>query len=835
MISIVVVSHSLKLAVGILELAAQMTHGKIKLVCAAGVDDPENPIGTDSVAILEAIESVYSEDGVLVFVDIGSAILSTDMALELLDAEKVKNVHVTAAPIVEGTISASVAAAAGLSLNEVIDESHLALPSKQKQVAEKNREESVVLDFKTTEIIPNRNTVSVTTEVKNPHGIHARPASAIVSAVASFDAVITLKNGNNEVNAKSINSIALLGAKKGDRVVCSASGNEAAAAIKAFELLASNNFNEDIGQSKEPLINDDGNGYLNRGWGGESKNIDGCIKGVPASKGIAIAPISLFQTTMPKPSHRKSLGIEFERTTFLKAKEKAIEGLKLLAAKTVKEGATNQAEIFNAHIQMLDDPFLDNQISDLLNSDIDIETAWEIVVTRTAKAYADSSSDYMQERANDILDIGKRIMLLLLDIDEVKIEYSTPIILVADDLTPSDTAQLDPSFVKGLILAKGGHTSHSAILARSLGIPAIVGVNGTKSLVNGDIVIMDGITGSIMLNPAKEDIDGYRIQIEADESEKRQAIQLAKQAASTIDEQSIDIYANVATLKDVDDALSGGAEGIGLLRSEFLFMDRSEMPSEESQFEFYSEVASAFNGQPVIIRTLDIGGDKPLSYLQQTEEDNPFLGSRGIRLCLNNKMVFETQLKALLRATAKNSNIEIMFPMIATFEELKEAKSLLNDCHRDLVAKEVASKIPKVGIMIELPSAVVIADQLAKEADFFSIGTNDLTQYVMAADRGNEAVSYLVSGAQPAVLKMISMTAEAARKASIRVGICGELAGDDRFTETFVGLGIDELSMSPIRIAEVKQTIRKLSKKDATNKAQQILELNSLSEVIKVL
>ncbi|GAB3516818.1 phosphoenolpyruvate--protein phosphotransferase [Photobacterium alginatilyticum] len=834
MVSIVIVSHSPDLAKGVHALASQMSQGKVKIAVAAGVDDPDNPIGTDAIAVMMAIEEVYTPQGVLVLVDMGSAILSTDTALELIDSEQAANVHVCAAPLIEGCMSACVAAAAGMSLEEVSGEAHNALVAKYT-LLEQNAHLPGKAGLQNDEL-PALSTaeeeMAFEWQVKNPHGIHARPASAIVGAVSSYDAQIWLECHGKRVSARSINSIALLGVEQGDSLTCVASGNEAQQALQAFSSLAQNHFNESI----EKTDHQTAVLPVQTRKAQVSRHQDGRLNAIGASEGIAIAPVWHYKATMPKARERDYLGYGREWALFSEASGAALQTLAELAEQTAQKGSQSESDIFTAHSQILTDPELVDTIRQRLKEAVNVEIAWSQLIEKTAQAYKDSSSDYMQARANDVYDVGCRVMGLLTGEGEQPIELTEPVILVATDLSPSDTARLDPAMVKGIILEQGGSTSHSAILARSLGIPAVVGLSGiTTQSQEGQTAVVRGSSGEVWLTPTAQRLEKARREQDEFDSQGEQARMKAMEKACTLDGRAVEINANLSSLEDAGQALALGAEGVGLVRSEFLFMDSEQPPSEQSQFETYCQIAQALGDKPVIIRTLDIGGDKPLTYLQQGEEENPFLGCRGLRLCLQNVDVFRLQLNALLRARAKCSNLQVMFPMVATMEELNQAKYLLNSCYEALQHSGIPAVMPKIGIMIEVPAAVANARQLAEEVSFFSIGTNDLTQYVMAADRGNDRVSYLVSAAQPAVLRMIEQTAQAAHEAGISVGICGEMAGDPKLTEVLLGMGVNELSMSPIRIAAVKQAVRATESKSARMQAQEVLGASTLKQVMALL
>ena len=834
MVSIVIVSHSPDLAKGVHALASQMTQGKVKIAVAAGVDDPDNPIGTDAIAVMTAIEDVYSPQGVLVLVDMGSAILSTDTALELIDSEQAANVHVCAAPLIEGAMSACVAAAAGMSLEEVINEAHSALVAKYTLLDQSTKlpgtggaQESSLPKLPAAE-----DEITFEWQVQNPHGIHARPASAIVGTVSPFDTHIWLECHGQRVSARSINSIALLAVCQGDSLTCIASGNEASQALRAFASLAENHFNESIDAPAVPAFHQQHQAVRQQ----ITRHQDGRLSAIGASEGIAIAPIWHYRATMPKARDRDYLGYGREWALFSEASGVAQQTLVELAEQTAMTGSQSDSEIFTAHSQILTDPELVETIKQRLKEAVNVEIAWSQLIEKTAQAYKDSPSDYMQARANDVYDVGRRVMGLLTGEAEQRIELAEPVILVATDLSPSDTAQLDPAMVKGIILEQGGSTSHSAILARSLGIPAVVGLNGiTAQSQEGLLAVIRGSSGEVWLAPTAQRLEKARREQDNLDRQSKLARAQAMEDARTQDGKALNVYANLASLEDAQQALRHGAEGVGLVRSEFLFMDSVQAPSEQSQYESYTQIAAAFGDKPVIIRTLDIGGDKPLAYLQQGAEDNPFLGCRGLRLCLQNVEVFKVQLNALLRARAKSPNLQIMFPMVSTMEELNQAKYLLNGCYEALQDSGIPAAMPEIGIMIEVPAAVANARQLAKEVSFFSVGTNDLTQYVMAADRGNDRVSYLVSAAQPAVLRMIEQAAQAAHEAGITIGICGEMAGDPKLTAALIGMGIDELSMSSNRIAAVKQAVRATESKLAEKTAGKVLNAATLKQVMSLL
>lgn len=442
----------------------------------------------------------------------------------------------------------------------------------------------------------------------------------------------------------------------------------------------------------------------------------------------------------------------------------------------------------------------------------------------------------MQERAADIRDVSRRVLGHLMGIQVVSLAaIAEDTVIIAHDLTPSDTAQLNPAVIKGFATDIGGRTSHSAIMSRSLEIPAVVGTKqATKTIANGDMIIVDGIDGDVLINPSEEELTTYKQKQQQFAEQKAEWAKLVNEQTVTKDGVHVELAANIGTPQDLDGVLANGAEGIGLYRTEFLYMGRTELPSEEEQFEAYKEVVERMEGKPVVIRTLDIGGDKELPYLDLPEEMNPFLGFRAIRLCLEKQDMFRDQLRALLRASAYG-NLKIMFPMIATIEELREAKEILADEKEKLKADGVTvSEELEVGIMVEIPSTAVAAPQFAKEVDFFSIGTNDLIQYTMAADRMNERVSYLYQPYHPAVLRLIDMVIKAAHAENKWVGMCGEMAGDEIAIPLLLGLGLDEFSMSATSVLPARSQLSKLSKEELSTFAQNAL-LESTSEAVETL
>jgi phosphoenolpyruvate-protein phosphotransferase (PTS system enzyme I) len=473
---------------------------------------------------------------------------------------------------------------------------------------------------------------------------------------------------------------------------------------------------------------------------------------------------------------------------------------------------TDKAEVFESHLMFLEDPEFAGAIEkEIRDKEINAEKAVKNIMDNYLAIFEAMDDEYMRERAEDIKDVSMRIITNLCGIISEGLRNLKPnTILVATDLTPSDTAGLDKKNVVAFLTNIGGRTSHSAIIARSIEIPAVVGLKDVTSYVkNGDTIIVDGEKGMVFLNPNNILIEEYRRKKEAFEKQKEELKKLINIRCTTSSGKTIEVAANIGSTEDVQRVIEAGADGIGLFRTEFLYMNRNNTPSEEEQFEAYSYVLKKMKDKPVIIRTLDVGGDKKLSYLNLQQESNPFLGYRAIRLCLDNKALFKVQIRALLRATIYG-NLKILFPMISGIDEVVAARNILNECKKELISEGYKVKDVEVGIMVEVPSAAIMAEELAGYVDFLSIGTNDLIQYTLAADRMNEKISYLYNPTHPAVLKLIKMTVEGAHKAGKWCGMCGEMAGDEEYIPLLVEYGLDELSMSAPSILKAKKVIMNL-------------------------
>lgn len=557
-----------------------------------------------------------------------------------------------------------------------------------------------------------------------------------------------------------------------------------------------------------------------------------CLQGTASSSGIAIARAMVWGKQTFETGH-EAKSPEEERARFLKAREQALAGLEVLVEETRQRLGQEHAGIFQAHMMLLQDPELSGPIEELLaSSGMNAETAVQQVTEKLVSMFEAMEDEYMRERAADLRDVGQRILSCLLGLEPKTTTVGEPVILIAHDLTPSDTAQLDRRFVKGFATEIGGRTSHTAIMARSLDIPAVVGLgqllNGVR---DGDLVVLDGTQGLLCLRPGAEELAYYE-QKQADwAQEKARQARWAEQPTVTRDGHRVELAANIGHPDECEAVLRVGGEGIGLFRSEFLFMNRDTLPDEEQQFQAYRQAAERMNGKAVVIRTLDIGGDKELPYLDLPNEQNPFLGYRAIRLCLDREEVFFTQLRAILRAS-RFGCVKLMYPMIAAMEEWRGANRLLALAKESLEREGVPfDPNMEVGLMIEVPAAALASDLFAREADFFSIGTNDLIQYTLACDRMNERISGLYQPFHPSVLRLIKMVIDAAHKHNRWVGMCGEMAGDPLAIPLLVGMGLDEFSMSASSVLAARELISGKSYEEMKALAETALTMESQEQV----
>lgn len=838
MVGIIIVSHSQEVATGATELALQMAGGQpVSVVPAGGTDEGE--LGTSIEKVAGALEEVLSqEDGVLILADLGSAVMVAQMALEFLSPEQQERVLLSGAPLVEGAIAAVVAAAGGDDLVAVRRAAEEALrtpkiPSDEVPAEEPPAEEPVTGPEEQIEVT-----------VPNPTGLHARPAARFVQTAMAFESDITVQNvtqGRKPANAKSMLDVASRGtAWQGEQIRVVARGEDAAQAVEALRQLVEGGFGEmeaaavPAAPAPEPP-SDDAAAMAPASLapaGGEEA--EGLLQGISASEGIAIAPAFRYDPPALEFEHRSVSDVEAEVDRLRGALEQAREELEALQAKVAEEDA-DAARIFEFQRMMLEDPALFSAIEEEIreeerNAEAAVDQVLEIWVLR----FEQSEDAVMQLRAADMRDAGERVLRILLGIEEEPplSALSDPVILIAHELTPSDTARLDRERVQGICTATGGSTSHVAILARMWSLPAVVGLGDrVLEIEEGILLAVDGEAGTVEIDPSPEIVETYQVRERRRVARLEEALRQIQEPAVTQDGQRVEVVANAGDVDSAREALEQGAEGIGLLRTEFLYLERAALPDEEEQVEVYRAIAQVMGKRPVIIRTLDVGGDKPLPAIPRPSEENPALGMRAIRLSQLYPDLLRIQLRAVLRAGVGH-NLKVMFPLVATVEELRWARGLLDQAREELALEGVEHvEDLEVGVMIETPAAAMMADLMAPEVDFLSIGSNDLTQYTLAVDRGSQQLGGLFSALDPAVLRLIARAIEAGHAEGKWVGVCGELAGQRLAIPILLGLGLDEFSMTPQAIPLAKQRIRSLSVTQAREMAAHVLTLPTAAEV----
>ena len=811
-VGIVIVSQSARIAEGVVELARQMAGPDVAIEAAGGIDDPDNPIGTDAARVFAAIERASGPDGVLVLMDLGSAVRSAELARSMLDPAVAERVLLCEAPLVEGAVTAAAAARVGGSLTDVAGEARRGLQPKVAQLGGPqgvHAEPTAQPDAQ--DWTEGRLTIS------NPLGLHARPAARFVQTAAEFDAEVLATNlttGAGPARARSLTDVATLGAAQGHELLVRARGPEAQGALVALTALAQRNFDEK--ESQLPSAVPPPNTVL------VGMQFDGTLRGLAAAPGSAVGRARRLRRGPPKA--RVQGDVPSEQSALTAAIERATSDVRVARDVVARQAGEEHAQMMDAQIALLGDAALLEPARAAIAAGARAEVAWQTAVAQAAERFAVLDDAYLRARAEDVRELGRRIVGHLTGMGAT-IVLRGPGILVARELGAAETAELDLSMVTGIAVATGSPTSHSAILARALGVPAVVNAgDGLLTIPEETVLLINGDTGTITIEPDEGTVMSFEVRREAQERERVAAGHDASQPAITRDGVRVEVSANIARPDDGARAVEAGADGVGLFRTEFLFMGRDAAPSEDEQADAYRTVAGALGGRRLILRTLDAGADKPVGYLVQPPEENPFLGRRGIRLGLANPDVLRTQLRAALRVAAEGHPLSVMFPMIATVAELREARGHLDAVHAELMSAgvEVPDDIP-VGVMIEVPSAAIGVTTLAKDAAFFSIGTNDLTQYAMAAERGNPAVTALGDSAHPAVLRLIKMACDGAASHDRWIGVCGEAAADADIVPILVGFGVRELSVAAPRICEVKQLVRSLDTRQATALAEEAL------------
>ena len=870
-VALVIVSHSSQLAAGVAELASQMVQQKVPIVPAGGAgNEGELILGTSADKILTAIQAVDNPDGVLVLLDLGGAILSAEMALEILDSPQPAHVLLSFAPLVEGAVAAAIEASLGRTLREVQQAAEKTADRQQLQLLKPIQSSSLETEA-ATPVAPSSlallsatspDVLEVQLTITNPSGLHARPATLFVQTAGQFQATIEVAAHRRQSDATNIIGILSLGIRQGDTLTLRASGSQAADALKALSELAQANFYETpstgvpspqpvtsvtLPSSEAAIFPIPATQSARATW-----------QGISTSRGVALGPALLYtsgQLTLTAiECHRiASEQVPSEQARLRQALDATAQELRYLAESLQAQIGQADAAIFTAQALMLQDhTLLETALQQIAQQHSDAASALASVGEQQASALAALDNALLAARAVDVRDAVSRAVRRLTGQSGTKYDLSNlpqPVILLAQDLTPSDTAILRPETVLGICTTAGGPTAHAAILARALGIPAIAGLpeNALFKIHNGDELGLDADHGLLYHFPVPE----LRTQLQqrlVAQQQQRTAQQATAQQTSppvSIDGRHIALLANVGSEAEAEAARQWGAEGIGLLRTEFLFRNASSFPSVDEQRHRYIRIFQAFNGgaassqKPIVARTLDAGADKPLpaleSVLGTTTEANPALGLRGIRISLAHPELLKQQITALLQAAAETAiNLHIMFPMITTVEELRTARALFEEVYTQVKQQYPSLPTIPLGIMVEVPSAALMAAELAQVADFFSIGANDLLQYTLACDRTNAAVAHLYHPMQPAVLRLIAHIAEAAHRASKPVAVCGEIASDPRLAPILVGLGIDELSMTPTALATIRTTLTSRSSSELTALARRVLTLQTVAEVEQV-
>jgi multiphosphoryl transfer protein len=820
MVGIVIVSHSATLAAGVCELAAEMAGPDVRLELAGGIETPEPALGTDAVRVAEAIGRADSGDGVLVLMDLGSAVLSAETALDLLTPEQQEKVLLCEAPLVEGAVAAAVAARLGSPLAEVAAEARGGVQAKAAHLGAGEPETPAPAAAAPAE---ERQTLRL--HIRNPLGLHARPAARFVQTAAGFDAnveVTNLTSGRGPASGRSLNALATLGVRQGHEILVSAHGPQAEAVLDALAELAGRDFDDEPAPAAPPAA---------PVTPAEPVSAPG-LAGLPGAPGIVSGPARHLRVAVPEIPSGSSRDAEGEWDALEQAREQVRAEIRAARESVAARAGEYSAAIFDAHLLFLDDDtLLGPARRAIFEEGRNAAEAWHAAAERVAADYRSLDDDYLRARAEDVTAVARQVVAALTGAAAGP-SLAAPGIVVAADLTPADTAALDRDLALGIATGGGSPTSHSAILARSLGIPAAVGLGEALLEVREETpLLVDGDAGVVYVEPADELLAEYERQSAEREETAREARTHAAEPARTLDGDRVEVVANIGSPEDVPAALANGAEGVGLLRTEFLFLERESMPSEDEQYAAYTRIVEALEGRPLVLRTLDVGADKPLPYLPGPAEANPFLGVRGIRLALERPELLETQLRAALRTAAEHA-LKVMFPMVATLEEYRRARSVLERVREEL--EQTARVVPEeleVGLMIEVPAAALAAEVFAPEVDFFSLGTNDLTQYTMAAERGNASVAGLADGLHPSVLRLIRMVAAAASRHGRWVGVCGELASDPTAVPVLIGLGVTELSANAAAIPAVKQAVRGVDSDAARALADRALGLSSAEEV----
>jgi phosphoenolpyruvate-protein phosphotransferase/dihydroxyacetone kinase phosphotransfer subunit len=821
MVGLVLVSHSQALAQALILLVRQVAAETLSIAAAGGVGSNRQEFGTDAVDIARAIESVDSPDGVVVLMDLGSAVLSAETAMELLSDERRARVRLCPAPIVEGAIAAGVQISLGSDLKTVCREARAALDPKIQQISlptETLGEENAA-NYETV-ALGQRQQIRVT--VRTPHGLHARPAARFVQTAAAFKADVRVAKhptGALPVPATSLNSLTTLGVAAGEDLWISARGPQAAEALEALRRLV-----------EEELTQKDGRQFAEPKISPATRSSSGGMTVAAISEGFAVGPAWQLQTTRTDIPQHPAGDRDGEWQRLQQAIAATDRRLDRRRAETADRLGAAQAEIFAAHRLMLQDPVLLERARDgIIRDGLNAAAAWHRSVAETADAYRSLVDGYLRQRAVDMLDLGRQVLSELLGHEAPETAMLTePAVLTARELSPNQISGLDRDNLLALVTVEGSPNSHAAILARGLAIPTVSAADpSVLDLPDGTLLAVDATQGVLWVHPTPEcrrELESKRRAWLKTQDDLRRA---SLRPAVTRDGRRITVAANIASVAAAVVAAESGAEEIGLLRTEFLYMARDKAPGEQELVEALCEIGRRMNHRPVCVRTLDIGGDKPIPYLPRLRESNPFLGVRGIRRTLRCPDLFRIQLRAILRAAAE-VNLRVMFPMVSTMDDVLQALEALRSARAELVQQSVAHAWPVVtGTMVETPAAALLTEAFGRHLDFFSIGTNDLTQYTLAAERGHPALSAYADAFHPAVLRLIRRVVQAAHQLAKPVAVCGELASDPLAIPVLVGLGVDDLSVNPAAVPRTKSIIHRLNGAEAAALAETVLQADS--------
>ncbi len=803
MVGIVLVSHSRPLAEAVGDLVRRAVNSDLQLSYCGGVGEDRTELGTDAIEIQQAISSVYSDDGVLVLMDMGSAILSAETAKEFLSPEQQEKVRLTSAPLVEGGVAAAVQAQLGSSLDEVANAALQSLSPKQDQV------QDVPPGVQPASPAPNPSVDKILdVTVQNPHGLHLRPAAALIKTLSAFPGEVLIENrteSRGPVLARSLVDVARLQIRQGDSVRFSISAPDPQPVIDSIRSLVESQF----GESAQPVPS--------------SKVISALDVSQPfgVSRGIAVGrPLRLdtIVASVPRYTLESSPEIVREVARLRSAVASAVAEFDTRVDRLRTSLPENELEIFNAQRMLFADPSILKEVqAKIQEQHLNAAAAWHEILSRYAAEQENADDPYLRARAADFREVGRTVLSRLIDAKEgtglPDQAFTEPTILICEELTPTLAAQLRRLSIAGVIQLGGGTTSHGAILARALDIPAIGGARrDLQRLQAAQQVAINGSEGILWIDPSPDVLDDLVRRQQRELSENQSALQKSHVPAITIDGISIQVGGNAGSAKDILDARANGAELIGLFRSEFLFQDFTEEPDEDQQLTVYQEALAPSAGTfPVTVRLLDIGGDKPLKFLPQPKEANPFLGVRGIRLLMANRRFFRSHLRAILRL-AISFRVQLLIPMVTDISEILATRKMLAEIAGELTKGNVPHQWPiPVGAMIETPSAGLLIDQLLSHLDFISIGTNDLTQYILCAERGSAPLSAFSDSLHPAVLRVCEQVIRAAHERGVKASICGEIASDPEALPIWLALGLREFSVTAAEIPATKSLARKLS------------------------